>query len=272
MELNTIPTATNTINNIRQTLPSRPTHHKPTQEDIYFEPIPTEETNIPDYQTHINNRLTIPDDLMEGEDPYIHDEEFEYIPEETIRALPHTEWGNMKPILTWIPGSPFIVNKNLHQSALPICLVIAQILCFVYISYLFRCFNWYPSVIVLKISSILLFVFFVKTGFTDPGFVRRRPDPIMLRDYEGPWYCRKDMVTLREKDEKNIRHCIDCGLCVEGYDHHCVVVGNCIGRRNKFSFYAMAVCYVFTVCSAMASLIGALGVDGKNQGSCARLL
>ena len=27
----------------------------------------------------------------------------------------------------------------------------------------------------------------------------------------------------------DIKHCDECEMCIEGYDHHCVVVGVCIG-------------------------------------------
>lgn len=36
---------------------------------------------------------------------------------------------------------------------------------------------------------------------------------------------------------KKVNHCFDCGICIEGYDHHCPWVSKCIGRKNLYSFY-----------------------------------
>ena len=31
-------------------------------------------------------------------------------------------------------------------------------------------------------------------------------------------------------------HCPNCNICVAGYDHHCVWMGACIGRKNMKQF------------------------------------
>merc|ERR1712242_524192 len=33
-------------------------------------------------------------------------------------------------------------------------------------------------------------------------------------------------------------HCDFCQVCVDGYDHHCVWMGKCIGKRNLCAFYS----------------------------------
>lgn len=40
--------------------------------------------------------------------------------------------------------------------------------------------------------------------------------------------CRKCGVEYKNKSV----HCIECDVCVEEYDHHCVWTGKCIGKGN----------------------------------------
>ena len=51
------------------------------------------------------------------------------------------------------------------------------------------------------------------------------------------YFCGECRVTERAKKMYNVVHCRDCGMCVYGYDHHCGVLGTCIGKRNLICFY-----------------------------------
>ena len=48
-------------------------------------------------------------------------------------------------------------------------------------------------------------------------------------------YCEKCRI-IREPT-KAIHHCLECDICIEGFDHHCPWTGKCIGGRNSKYFY-----------------------------------
>ncbi|EKX39730.1 hypothetical protein GUITHDRAFT_48650, partial [Guillardia theta CCMP2712] len=60
-------------------------------------------------------------------------------------------------------------------------------------------------------------------------------------------------------------HCRRCGYCVEGMDHHCFYINNCVGDRNHryfilFLFWVslstlfVAVCSFLTLQSARSNI------------------
>mmetsp|Transcript_29451 Transcript_29451/g.44614 ORF Transcript_29451/g.44614 Transcript_29451/m.44614 type:complete len:122 (+) Transcript_29451:327-692(+) len=50
--------------------------------------------------------------------------------------------------------------------------------------------------------------------------------------------CPNCMVVKRP----DIQHCDECEACIEGYDHHCGVVGMCIGDVN-FKYFTQVIVY-----------------------------
>jgi len=46
-------------------------------------------------------------------------------------------------------------------------------------------------------------------------------------------YCPTCIV----KKSSETKHCQICDICVEGFDHHCSWLNNCIGKRNMYLFW-----------------------------------
>lgn len=73
-------------------------------------------------------------------------------------------------------------------------------------------------------------------------------------------YIQRNCDTCRLTRPAKAHHCNHCGFCINGFDHHCVALNNCVGRRNIRSFYlflVVSLCYsVITVVNCIAQTRG----------------
>ena len=128
----------------------------------------------------------------------------------------------------------------------------------------FFIYNFFKLHFILKIFGIFSFLFFFisysGTFLLNPGYPERDENslegkPKML--YKKCVYC-----DIWEKIHMNTTHCMDCNVCVEGYDHHCPWTGKCIGKNTINYFYcfigSVMVVFVFFVC-------GIINVDMKSK-------
>lgn len=90
---------------------------------------------------------------------------------------------------------------------------------------------------------IFIAVFFVSTisflfltAFSDPGIIFPSTAEQSNLEEESAFnlddipYC--DICSVYQFQHKKIHHCEDCGYCIEGLDHHCPWMGQCIGKKN----------------------------------------
>eukprot|EP00656_Telonema_subtile_P028818 TRINITY_DN3149_c0_g1_i4.p1 TRINITY_DN3149_c0_g1~~TRINITY_DN3149_c0_g1_i4.p1 ORF type:complete len:232 (-),score=32.15 TRINITY_DN3149_c0_g1_i4:179-874(-) len=70
--------------------------------------------------------------------------------------------------------------------------------------------------------------------FSNPGVVQ------VGNQYEGdpkePGLPRCPYCPGSPVKSPGTHHCRDCGSCVAGHDHHCLVVGRCVGVNNRWRF------------------------------------
>ncbi|XP_061951766.1 protein S-acyltransferase 24-like [Populus nigra] len=97
-------------------------------------------------------------------------------------------------------------------------------------------------------------VMFYRCSRKDPGYIRMNVhDPQNMKDDEpllkieinnpalltGNW--SQLCATCKIVRPLRAKHCSTCDRCVEQFDHHCPWVSNCVGKKNKWEFFAFLV-------------------------------
>ena len=124
-----------------------------------------------------------------------------------------------------------------------------------YISFFIHFFAKLNFIIkIFGISSFLLyFLSYTGTFILNPGYPKRDESSLIGKPrviYKRCVYC-----DIWERIDMNVTHCMDCGVCVEGYDHHCPWTGKCIGRKTIKYFYtfitSVMIVFVFFVAAVI---------------------
>ncbi|KAF6763826.1 DHHC palmitoyltransferase-domain-containing protein, partial [Ephemerocybe angulata] len=111
--------------------------------------------------------------------------------------------------------------------------------------------DWTPIVIVCAYLTAMVISSMFMTAFSDPGVLPRGldlnpPFPAnspsdgglrapMPRDLK----VREDVVRCKTYRPPRASHCKMCDNCVDGCDHHCQWVNNCVGSRNYTTFFVL---------------------------------
>ncbi|XP_062148643.1 protein S-acyltransferase 24 [Alnus glutinosa] len=94
----------------------------------------------------------------------------------------------------------------------------------------------------------------------DPGYIRmnvhdaqnmKDDEPLLKIEINNPALLAGNWsqlcATCKIVRPLRAKHCSTCDRCVEQFDHHCPWVSNCIGKRNKWDFFAFLVLEVLAM-------------------------
>ena len=141
-----------------------------------------------------------------------------------------------------------ISGKKYYQIFLSIFLITIPSIIIISIQIKFYNKYSYKSLIPIIIISILYIISVfcsLRGGFTDPGILSRQN-----KDFD--YNLNKNSIRyIINGNILNLNYCYSCSLfrpprtshcavcdnCVERFDHHCIWLGNCIGKRNYKFFY-----------------------------------
>lgn len=100
---------------------------------------------------------------------------------------------------------------------------------------------------------LLMLFFLMKVVLSDPGTIPKnyrryyksipfgnRPDckkVLLPNTLNNSWSSINYCVTCQIYRPPRSSHCAACDRCVERFDHHCQLLGTCIGKRNHVAYY-----------------------------------
>lgn len=92
-----------------------------------------------------------------------------------------------------------------------------------------------------SIMNLVQIYFFIISSIKNPGLPSKDYEKLVYEEENKTaknFRKCKDCKLWINTDEKTI-HCKKCGICIEGYDHHCDCINICVGKKNLKNFYIL---------------------------------
>ena len=110
-------------------------------------------------------------------------------------------------------------------------------------------------IIIVLITYIPILLFLFLGGCNDPGILERNNEyayydnrkSVIKVNIQGHMTNLNYCYTCFHFRPPRTSHCAECDNCVENFDHHCLWMGTCVGKRNYKYFYYLI--FLTTLCS-----------------------
>ncbi len=151
------------------------------------------------------------------------------------------KYGNNK----FICHNKIILGGKYYHMIISLILITFPTILF--ISIMFKINNY--STIVLAIITILIYIPIIYClfmgGCLEPGLVKRNNEyafydnrkSVIKMNIKGHMLSLNYCYTCFHFRPPRTSHCAECDNCVENFDHHCLWLGTCVGKRNYKYFY-----------------------------------
>ena len=150
----------------------------------------------------------------------------------------------------------YLTYQKIFNSVMFICLhVFFESLLFIFLLPKLNDIKYYYVFWFLILS---LFISFFITNKSDPGFLEAKDNLTWLQMVEKKIYINEYCPYCRVKKTSKVKHCHVCKKCINGFDHHCNWIDNCVGEKNKSQFLFFVTItllnLIFNFCLGLAAL------------------
>lgn len=120
-----------------------------------------------------------------------------------------------------------------------------NILYFIIIFKLWSLFS-FRSKLINQISYWAYTLSYSYTALINPGYPKNNNERKNGFPRDEFYFCSECKFYV--KRSTNASHCDECGICIEGMDHHCPWTSHCVGKNNTCTFYIFIISTLFSIC------------------------
>ena len=162
-----------------------------------------------------------------------------------------TKIGNNKIIC----GNKFFVGNKYYHIFISLILLVLPTSIFISILVKINTKLSISILVLMIIFFIPIIVFLFLGGCSDPGILERNNEyayydnrkSVLKLNIQGHMINLNYCYTCFHFRPPRTSHCAECDNCVQNFDHHCLWMGTCVGKRNYRYFYF--VIFFTTICS-----------------------
>jgi len=161
----------------------------------------------------------------------------------TFFGMPYLPYWILVPLCAWITllhYANYFKWSNINLTWVPCGLLYASLIGMFYAVLLIQA-SAFTTLVMFVGESVLAYSYY-SLLFGNPGiipttdsYLTKALDAAVAGTELGPEYCRLCKVLKPSRS----KHCWDCGICTDRFDHHCYWISNCVARKNYRRFYLM---------------------------------